>query len=228
MKVCDRIDGQSLSSILLFRLASRSWSAAVRQEIRVGPLLSLHNFASDIRCLCQPVSHHAAMPHLSAEAKHHILLEYAPGVRGSGFKALAARHEIKGGVKSLSEWHHRWDGTPQSLEERPRSGRPRALSSAQVRRHIAAPIRNANRAAQPVSYPALLPRVQAATDSHVSLRTIKRYGKEELQATTKHGKKRTAEERQQQHTRLLPALCLVSEQTAPRLVWVSLPTFSVC
>ena len=134
------------------------------------------------------------MPHLSAEAKQHILLEYTPHVRGCGFKALAARHGIKGGATLLSGWHRRWNGTVQSLEEEKRSGRPRALSSAQVRRHIAAPIRNANRAARAVAYPTLLTQVQAATQSNVSLSTIKRYGKDELHATGKHGKKRTLEE----------------------------------
>jgi hypothetical protein len=134
------------------------------------------------------------MPHLSAETKHHILLDYSPGVRGCGFKALAARHGIKGGATLLSEWHRRWNGTVQSLEEGKRSGRPRTFSSAQVRRHIAAPIRNANRAARAVAYPALLTQVQAATQSNGSLSTVKRYGKEELQATSKHGKKRTSEE----------------------------------
>jgi len=134
------------------------------------------------------------MPHLSAEAKQHILLEYTPGVRGCGFKALAARHGIAGGATLLSAWYRRWNGTVQSLEEEQRSGRPRALSSAQVRRHIAAPIRAANRAARAVAYPTLLTQVQTATDSNVSLSTIKRYGKEELHATGKHGKKRTSEE----------------------------------
>ena len=134
------------------------------------------------------------MPHLSAEAKHHILLEYAAGEKGRSFKALAARHAIKGGSSLLSAWHHRWNGTPQSLEERPRSGRPHTLSSAQVRRHVAAPIRNANRAARAISYTTLLPQVQTATGTEVSLPTIQRYGKEELHATAKHGKKRTADE----------------------------------
>lgn len=134
------------------------------------------------------------MAHLSAEAKHHILLEYSPRERGRGFKALAARHNIKGGATLISTWHRRWDGTPQSLEEEARSGRPRALSSAQVRRHVAAPIRNANRAARAVSYSTLLPQVQAATHTDISLRTLQHYGKEELHATAKRGKKRTAEE----------------------------------
>jgi hypothetical protein len=134
------------------------------------------------------------MPHLSAEAKHHILLEYSPRERGRGFKALAVRHSIKGGAALVAAWHHRWNGTPQSLEEEARSGRPRILSRAQVHRHVAAPIRNANRAARAVSYTALLPQVQAATDSNLSLRTLQRYGDEELQATAKHGKKRTSDE----------------------------------
>jgi hypothetical protein len=157
---------------------------------------ALHKISSQIHCSCQLLQHHAEMPHLSAEAKHAILLQYAPGVRGCGFKSLAARYGIKGGPTVVSVWYQHWDGTPQSLKEQPRSGRPRALSSTQVRRHVAAPIRNANRTARAVSYPSLLPQVQAATDSNVSLSTIKRYGKKELHATGKHGKKRTADERQ--------------------------------
>ena len=158
------------------------WSAALPKK---------HRKSTSLRRL---LFHHAAMSHLSAEAKHHILLEYTPGERGHGFKALAARHGVAGGAALLSKWHRRWDHTPQSLEERARSGRPRTLSSAQVRRHIAAPIRNANRAARAVSYPTLLPQVQAATHTNVSLTTIKRYGKEEQHATGKRGKKRTTEE----------------------------------
>ena len=152
------------------------------------------DFCRRIRLTYSPFLHHAAMQHLSAETKHHILLEYCPRERGRGFKALAARHNIKGGATLISTWHRRWDGTPQSLEEGARSGRPRALSSAQVRRHVAAPIRNANRAARVVSYTELLPQVQSATHTEISLRTLQHYGKEELHATAKHGKKRTSDE----------------------------------
>ena len=155
---------------------------------------ALHTNSSQIHRSCQLLQHHAEMPHLSAEAKHAILRQYAPGVRGCGFKSLAARYGIKGGPTVVSAWHQRWDGTPQSLKEQPRSGRPRALSSTQARRHVAAPIRNANRSARAVSYPSLLPQVQAAAHSNVSLSTIKRYGKKELHATGKHGKKRTSDE----------------------------------
>lgn len=172
--------------------------------------------------------HHTTMSHLSADAKHHILLSYSPGERGRGFKALAARHGIAGGASLLSKWHRSWNGTPESLEEQPRSGRPRALSSAQVRRHIAAPLRNANRAARPVSYPALLPQVQAATHSNLSLSTLKRYGKKELHATAKKGKRRTAEERQSRHTAKSDVRCLVA-LFHPLFFASCFPlTFSVC
>lgn len=167
------------------------------------------------------------MQHLSAAAKHHILLEYSPHERGRGFKALAARHNIKGGATLISTWHRRWDGTPQSLEEGARSGRPRALSSAQVRRHVAAPIRNANRAARVVSYTKLLPQVQSATHTEISLRTLQHYGKEELHATAKHGKKRTSDECQSLHTNMSSLLRYHTEQHAHQLACLFRPTFSV-
>ncbi len=38
-----------------------------------------------------------AMPHLSADAKHHILLDYCPHDTTRSFAALASRHAVKGG-----------------------------------------------------------------------------------------------------------------------------------
>jgi hypothetical protein len=55
------------------------------------------------------------MPHLSAEAKHHILLEYAPHSATHSLAALAARHAVKGGKRVLLRWHQQWDGTAASL-----------------------------------------------------------------------------------------------------------------
>ena len=134
------------------------------------------------------------MPHVSAEAKHHILLEYSPHDTTRSFAALARRHAVKGGAQVLRLWHSRWNGTPASLQEHSRPGRPRLLSRAQVARHIATPIRHANRAHRAVHYPDLLPRVHAATRTRVSLRTVQRYGEEELGAKQRRGKKRTAAE----------------------------------
>jgi hypothetical protein len=134
------------------------------------------------------------MPHLTAAAKHEILLEYSPRSPTHSFAALARRHSIKGGSGTVSRWHARWDGTAASLEEQPRSGRPRALSSTQVSRHIRAPILAANRAHRAISYTQLLPSVQAKTCTQLSIQTLRRYGRQELGARQQHTKKRTAAE----------------------------------
>jgi hypothetical protein len=134
------------------------------------------------------------MPHLSAEAKHHILLEYTPRDSSRSFAALARRHAVKGGWQVLQRWHQRWDGAPASLQERVRSGRPQVLSRAQLSRHVRAPLLAANRAHRAISYAELLPRVRAATGSSLSLRSLQRYGKEELGAKQRRSKKRTAAE----------------------------------
>jgi hypothetical protein len=138
------------------------------------------------------------MPHLGAEAKHHILLEYSPRDSTRSFAALARRHAVRGGARLLRLWHRRWDGTPATLERKAGSGGARVLSRAQVQRHIATPIRAANRAHCAIhsDYTDLLPpsRVRAATATQVSLRTVRRYGEEELAAKQKRGKKRTAQE----------------------------------
>lgn len=150
------------------------------------------------------------MTHLTAEAKHHILLEYTPHDSSRSFAALAARHHIQGGRDVVRRWLHRWDGTPASLKEDSRSGRPRKLSTAQVSRHVRAPILAANRAHRAIHYPDLLPQVQAATGEAVSLRTLQRYGKEEYGAKQKHGVKRTADESECNctHTRVHCCACM--------------------
>src|SRR6185312_12901126 len=60
---------------------------------------------------CLALPHHTTMPHLSAEAKHHILLEYSPRSPTHSLSALAARHSIAGGERTVRNWLQRWDGT---------------------------------------------------------------------------------------------------------------------
>lgn len=145
------------------------------------------------------LSLHAEMTHLTAEAKHAILLEYAPHSPARSFAALARRHSVKGGRQVLQRWHERWNGTPQSLKEESRSGRPRKLSRGEVQRHVAGPILRANRSHAAVHYPAVAEEVREKTGKNIGLRTVQRYGKEELGARQTRGKKRTAEERQYTH-----------------------------
>lgn len=140
------------------------------------------------------------MTHFSPEQKHSILVHYRSRGIGETASSIAALHGVKGGRATILDWWHRWDGTVQSLERKKGSGRPRVLSRAQVTRHVRAPIRNSNRAARPVRYPKLLPRVRAATGSQLSLRTLQRYGREEAGGHSTRGRKRTSGERKGTHT----------------------------
>ena len=92
------------------------------------------------------------MTHLSADAKHRILLEYRPRTPGYTFQALADRHGKAGGRWVIERRYHLWDGTAQSLEEKPHTGRPRLLSSAQVTEYILSPIRRSNRLHEAIHY----------------------------------------------------------------------------
>lgn len=68
------------------------------------------------------------------------------------------------------------------------------LTAAQVSRHVRAPILAANRAHRAISYTELLPKVREKTGTQISLRSLQRYGKEELGAKQRRSKKRTAAE----------------------------------
>jgi hypothetical protein len=134
------------------------------------------------------------MPHFSADTKHHILLEYRADDAGHSFGALARRHGVKGGHETVRQWWLRWDGTPASLQRKVGTGKSPLLNTAEIKRHIATPIRHANRSHRPISYTSLLPQVQAATGKQMSLRTLQDYGKKELGGKQVTTRKRTADE----------------------------------
>lgn len=155
-----------------------------------------------------PLSHEPRM-HYEAHHKHNILTHYQAGVKGAGFEALARRFAIQGGGAVVKRWHDRWDGTPHSLQEKQRTGRPRVLSSRQVQQHVRASILRANRAHTSVHYPTVAALVRQRTGKDVSLPTLRRYGKKELEAKQKRGKKRTAEESQCIRTRESDCFCVL-------------------
>jgi hypothetical protein len=134
------------------------------------------------------------MPHLDSNTKHHILLEYSANDRTRSFSALAARHGVRGGRATVHGWYRRWDGTAASLEEKSRPGRPRLLSTAQVRRHLQPRVRAANRQHRAIHYPDLLPALINQTHTSLSLRTLRRYGRQELGIKQRRCKKRTLDE----------------------------------
>lgn len=152
------------------------------------------------------------MPHLNSQAKHHILLEYTPHDATRSFAALAARHAVKGGADVVRRWHRSWNGSADSLERKAGSGKTRMLSRAQVSRHVRAPVLAANRAHRAIHYTDLLPEVRQRTGTDVALRTLQRYGKEELGAKQKRSKKRTAAESECSAAREREQACLCNEQ----------------
>jgi transposase len=141
------------------------------------------------------------MKQFTPEQKHEILLDYSPRSATHNFAALARRHAVAGGGRTIQNWLARWDRTPASLQHKQVSGRPRILTPAEVQRHIATPIRRKNRAHVPVHYTELQPALEQRTGKKVSIQTIRRYGREEAGGRLKRGKKRTEEERESvQHT----------------------------
>lgn len=134
------------------------------------------------------------MKQFTPAQKHSILLEYSPRSPSQSFSALATRHGVVGGKQTVQQWHSRWNGTAASLQHKKVIGRPRILTPAEVKRHIRTPIQKANRSYTPIHYTQLQSRVEQKTGKKVSVRTIRRYGKQELQARQIRGKKRTANE----------------------------------
>jgi transposase len=140
------------------------------------------------------------MKHFSPQEKHHILLEYQPHSPAHNLTALAARHSVKGGKRTILNWLQRWDHTAASLEHKKGAGRPHALEHNEVTRYIQQPIRRLNRSAQVVRYTKVANQVREKTGKQVSDRTVRRIGTEELGGRKTRGKKRTAEESKCTHT----------------------------
>jgi transposase len=130
----------------------------------------------------------------SSTEKHRILTQYRLRERGAGFASLAKNFSIQGGERTIRRWYAQWDGTPSSLKQQPRSGRPPILTQREINQHIAAPIRRSNRKPQAIHYTDIHATVQEKTGKKMSLRTIQSYGKEKLQAKKKSTNKRTHSE----------------------------------
>jgi hypothetical protein len=139
------------------------------------------------------------MTSFSAETKHSILLEYSARSNNHTFIALARRHGVKGGERTIRGWYQRWNGTPQSLEDKQRSGRPRILTPVEVSRHIRAPILAANRAHRAIHYPDMWKSVQTKTGKKIALRTLQQYGKDQYKIKEKTTRKRTQAECKYKH-----------------------------
>lgn len=115
------------------------------------------------------------MTHFTPAVKHSILVEYRPRDKDRSFEALAARHE---GVTAwtISRWYHIWDGTPESLEEGDRPGRPPLIDPVERNQLIHTVIDQANRHYEPVHYPQVRDAIIEQTHVHPSIRTVQSWG----------------------------------------------------
>ena len=136
------------------------------------------------------------MKNFTPESKHSILLEYVPRSATHSFVALARRHGVLGGARTIRNWYSRWNGTMQSLRPRPRSGRPPLLTPEEVDQHIRAPLEAKNKAHDPISYTSVARDLRQRLRRPVSTRTVQRIGKVALHAAHKRG--RPVEERERQ------------------------------
>jgi transposase len=114
--------------------------------------------------------------------------------------AIVCMVGVHGGERTVRNWYQRWDGTAASLQQRKGAGRPNILTATEVRHNIQQPIRRSNRLAQQVKYTKIAEQVRQNTGKSVSVQTVRRIGKQQLGASRKRGKKRTAAECQYIHT----------------------------
>lgn len=132
----------------------------------------------------------------TAQQKHDILIHCQSRRYGETEVQVAARHGVKITRKTIWNWQQKWNGTSESLEHQPVSGRPRTFTPTEVHRYIRQPIRSANRSHSAISYTQLLPKVQQKTKKKFSLRTLQRTGQKQLNIKSKHTRKRTRAESQ--------------------------------
>lgn len=159
------------------------------------------------------------MKHFTPGQKHEILLEYSPRTISHNFAALARRHAVPGGGRTIQNWFARWDGTAASLRRKVGTGKQPVLTPTEVQRHIIAPVRRSNRCARQVRYTKVAEGVRQRTGKTVSDRTVQRIGKEQLGARMVRGKKRTADECEHSNTRKKAEGCVVSVLRADNVVW---------
>lgn len=134
------------------------------------------------------------MKNFSPEAKHAILLEYQSRSHTHSLPALARRHGVLGGARTIRNWLSRWNGTIQSLRPHPKPGRPSALSEREIREYIRAPILAKNKAHEPIYYTTVARQLRQELGKKVSTCTVRRIGREILKA--KHKRTLPAEERE--------------------------------
>ena len=119
--------------------------------------------------------------HYTPEKMQTILEEYQPGVRG---KALAKRHNIKGGHNLVKYWSSKWDGTSKSLETLSGGDRRRIFREHEKKKYVDQYITRRSKK-NAVNYVEVKEHIENKTSKSTSGRTARRIGKELGQTSKK-------------------------------------------
>ena len=134
------------------------------------------------------------MNQFTPQLNHHILTQYSPHNHAHSFSTLANAYNVSGGESAIRKWHYKWNGTPQSLERKKGSGRPRIMGKKQVHQYIRMPIQNKRRHHLPVHCPELHANLVQKTGLQISSRSIRRYARRDGKAKLIHTHKKTKHE----------------------------------
>lgn len=135
-----------------------------------------------------------AMTHFQPHDKHHILTSCELIGIPSTLQILLVERGITITEQSIRNWRRKWDGTAASLERKKGSGRKRLLSRRQVNNLILTPVRNKRRVHHVVHYSDLMRNIRQKFNHPIAERTIRNYGKRDLNIQVKHTNKRTPHE----------------------------------
>lgn len=136
----------------------------------------------------------------TAQQKHDILIHIQSHDTHCDPVTIANLHGVIVTRQTIWNWQQQWNGTPQSLEHKIGAGRPRLLTTTEVTRYVRQPILAANRSHTAINYTQLLQSIQQKSHKRISIQTLRRVGKEQLNVKFKHTRKRTREECQCIHT----------------------------
>ena len=121
--------------------------------------------------------------HYSPQEIQSILEEHEPGVRGKGLKALAKRHNIKGGHNLVKYWLSKWDGTLKSLES-VFGGDRSILTDQEKKKYVDQYITKCSKK-DAVQYPEVKKHIEKETGKSISLPTVRRIGHQKGQTSKK-------------------------------------------
>jgi hypothetical protein len=121
--------------------------------------------------------------------KKRVVNYYITNQPSATFRSVATLFQIKGGFRTVYRWYKRRN----SLETKPRSGRPTILKQDDINTHIGTKMLRKNRQPTAVHYTDIINDVKKNTRKNPTLRTIQRYG-HRLGIKKKKTLKRTSQE----------------------------------